>query len=718
MNVVKKTSIRKKVSSLLVRVSLISVISISLIAIAGLLVLRENIVNISTELGETAAVDSQKALEELTLEKLATSARYHASLIDSIMYSYELKTIMLADAASHIIQNPGDYTPNPVKPPDPANAGIPATQLIWAEDIDISAISAEVAILGNIQDIMANLVSKESEITYLVGLERGYLIINDNYSHQNPAFIDPRERPWYKQAVLAGKLTWTDAYRTISGTDFSIACAMPFYDNNGNIAGVAATSQSLFYLVDEALLSTGHLKNEAMHFFLINEFGKVVASENVNIDAQGKVIWENVLDINDPGVSEAVSVMLEGESGVHRVQAIEKEFFVAYAPISTLPWSFAVAIETDMVFAPATEIKEHIMIITDNALKDIVFIIIVIIIIFVIISALALLPIGYSARIFADTLTNPITEMEEGVRRIAEGNLDHIIRLQTGDEIEVLVQSVNKMAVDLKNYIANLQTVTAEKERIGAELDIAAKIQASMLPCTFPPFPDNDEFDIYALMTPAKEVGGDFYDFFFVDKDTLAIVIADVSGKGIPAALFMVVSKTLIKSIAQSGKNPKEVFESVNKLLCENNKAGMFVTAILGYINIKTGHFSYVNAGHSHPLFKKADEHFDRLMVETKPNLFLAGYKDTRYTLHDKVLKAGDELFLFTDGVTEASNNNEELFTEPFLLKKANNYLSLPLIDFIESIKKEVDSFVSGAKQADDITMLVFRYKSHNTNNQ
>jgi len=298
--------------------------------------------------------------------------------------------------------------------------------------------------------------------------------------------------------------------------------------------------------------------------------------------------------------------------------------------------------------------------------------------------------------------------LQEGVSKIAEGNLDYIIDILTGDEIEDLGLSVNKMAVDLKEYIANLQSVTAEKERIGAELDVAKKIQASLLPCIFPAFPDRTEFDIYASMEPAKEVGGDFYDFFLVDDNTLAVVMADVSGKGVPAALFMVIAKTLIKNNAQIGKSPKEVFEAVNNLLYENNKERMFVTAILGYLDMPTGRFTFVNAGHNPPLLRSGEQ-FDWL--KSKRGFVLAGMAGMNYKENEVMLNPGDELFLYTDGVTEAMNNEENLFSEARLFEAANKYLDLPPNEFCGSVKREIDTYAEGAEQADDITMLALKYR-------
>ncbi len=280
--------------------------------------------------------------------------------------------------------------------------------------------------------------------------------------------------------------------------------------------------------------------------------------------------------------------------------------------------------------------------------------------------------------------------------------------IHSGDEMQALSEAFAKMAGDIDAYTINLAAVTADRERIATELDVATRIQASMLPYIFPAFPDRAEFDIYATMLPAKEVGGDFYDFFLIDDNTLAVVMADVSGKGVPAALFMVIAKTLIKNNAQLGKSPAEVFETVNKLLCENNEAGMFVTAFMGYLDIPSGKFTFVNAGHNPPLISVAGK-FDWL--KAKRSFILAGMDGTPYKQNEVVLKPGDELFLYTDGVTEAMNPNNKLFTEARLLEIISAKGGGDLKELLYAVKLGIDEFASGAEQADDITMLSLRYK-------
>lgn len=284
-------------------------------------------------------------------------------------------------------------------------------------------------------------------------------------------------------------------------------------------------------------------------------------------------------------------------------------------------------------------------------------------------------------------------------------------------ETGYLAFTFKRMVQDLDEYIENLSCVTADKERIATELHVATQIQTSMLPCIFPAFPDRPEFDIYATMNAAKEVGGDFYDFFLIDKTHLAVVIADVSGKGVPAALFMVIAKTLIKNYAQLGAPPSEVFELVNNQLCETNDAGMFVTAFMGVWELETGKFTYVNAGHNPPLLSRADKKYDWL--EMSPGFVLAGMEETIYTQQETTLCPGDRLFLYTDGVTEAQNLAEELYSDQRLLGLFNSgaLLGKSPGEMLTLVRADIADFADGAEQADDITMLMLKINERGTNN-
>lgn len=284
--------------------------------------------------------------------------------------------------------------------------------------------------------------------------------------------------------------------------------------------------------------------------------------------------------------------------------------------------------------------------------------------------------------------------------------------VRTHDELEQLCVSLKQMETDINYYIENLTAVTAEKERIGAELNVATQIQLSMLPCIFPPFPDRDELDIYATMTPAKEVGGDFYDFFMVDDRHLAIVMADVSGKGVPAALFMVIGKTLIKDHTQPGRDLGEVFTEVNNMLCESNDNGMFITAFEGVLDLVTGEFRYVNAGHEMPFIYRKGEGYEAYKI--RPGFVLAGMENIKYKEQVLQLKEGDRIFQYTDGVTEATDKDNQLYGMDRLHAVLNEKcIGADTKQTLELVKADIDAFVGENDQFDDITMLCLTYVKH-----
>ena len=314
-------------------------------------------------------------------------------------------------------------------------------------------------------------------------------------------------------------------------------------------------------------------------------------------------------------------------------------------------------------------------------------------------------------------LIQPINKLTDAARSFVrdhsgEQTVDSAIsklNIRTGDQVETLCESVKQMERDINSYIAHLTAVTAEKERIGAELNVATQIQADMLPRIFPAFPDRKEFDIYASMTPAKEVGGDFYDFFLIDDDHLGLVMADVSGKGVPAALFMVIAKTLIKNQTQTGEySPAKVLMRVNEQLCEGNEAELFVTVWLAILEISTGKGMAANAGHEHPALRRADGKYE--LVEYRHSPAVAAMEGIRFREHEFELHPGDSLFVYTDGVAEATDAHNTLYGTERMLDALNRNPSAEPRDVLAAVKQSVDEFVGEAPQFDDITMLCLQY--------
>lgn len=317
--------------------------------------------------------------------------------------------------------------------------------------------------------------------------------------------------------------------------------------------------------------------------------------------------------------------------------------------------------------------------------------------------------------LFKEMFVRPVERMAAAANDFVlggrEGSLsDSIVSLtvRSHDEMGLLCEALKQMDHDIRDYIANLSAVTAEKERIGAELNVATQIQASMLPCIFPAFPERREFDIYAAMDPAKEVGGDFYDFFMVDQTHLAVVMADVSGKGVPAALFMVIGKTLIKDHTLPGRDLGEVFSEVNRLLCEANSEGLFITAFEGVLDLKTGELCYVNAGHEMPFVGRAGG-FEAQKI--RPGFVLAGMEGVRYRAGSLTLQPGDKLFQYTDGVTEATDAGNNLYGMERLSEALNAHASESPQQICAAVRADIDAFVKEAPQFDDITMLCLEYK-------
>ena len=315
-------------------------------------------------------------------------------------------------------------------------------------------------------------------------------------------------------------------------------------------------------------------------------------------------------------------------------------------------------------------------------------------------------------------LITPVRRITDEAFRFAGENrpakVKLVDQLHNRDEIGQLAASIDRMEEQVGEYIDNLTTITAEKQRITTELTLARRIQEAMLPHQFPPFPERKEFELYASMTPAKAVGGDFYDFFLIDEDHLGLVMADVSGKGIPAALFMMICKTILQSCAMLGQSPAEILTKTNEALCSNNQVDMFVTVWTGILEISTGLLRAANAGHEYPALKRAGGIFE--LYKRKHGLAVAAMGGVSYREYELQLSPGDALFVYTDGVPEAIDAREQAFGTERLLHALNLDPAAGPEELLRNVRREMDAFVKDAEQFDDITMLGFVY--HGTEEQ
>lgn len=319
----------------------------------------------------------------------------------------------------------------------------------------------------------------------------------------------------------------------------------------------------------------------------------------------------------------------------------------------------------------------------------------------------AVFTVFYLRRQFVAPIRRVSSEADRFARENSKGEpLGQISRFE---EIDKLSRSIEKMETDIVQYVENITAFTAEKERIGAELSLASRIQNNSIPDEFPAFPDRKEFDLYATMTPAKEVGGDFYNFYLMDEDHLAFVIGDVSGKGVPAALFMMVTNIVVNNRTMMGGTPGEILTFVNDAICEHNKADMFVTVWLGILEISSGRVLVSNAGHEDAAICRRDGNFE--LFKTKRSLPVGAMEGVKYRDIELCLEKGDRLFLYTDGVPEASDKDDNMFTLDRMLQALNSAKHKNPRGILESVHESVNAFVGDAPQFDDLTMLCLELK-------
>jgi sigma-B regulation protein RsbU (phosphoserine phosphatase) len=701
--------IRSKILAVILATALIPLIGLSAASVALLNGMKNNALLTNSELGTTASNDSAAALTAQIESDLTARASAIAESVDGKLLQIENHTRIVAAYTEGLYANPDSYAARPLNYLQPGEEGTTVPHIRTAEGVNYDDILPELSLLGNASDILEEyLVTGINVTASYIGTESGFFeTVDTTASVPNRKDYDARTRSWYVGAKENGGLFWTDIFADASGRGASISCAMPIYGPDGNlkaVAGTGATMETISEIVNTAKVG------ENGYAFLLNSRGEVVITPKNELitDASGALIGENYLRSVNADLRSLAEAMIAGKSGIQKVLLNGDDVFIAFAPLPRTGWSIGVVMPNAEVTAPVTVMREDIDgLIYDsetavNSYMSTAVTVVVISILLVVILAVIL-----SLR-FSTTISKPISLLTEEAGEIGKGNLDHTITLMTGDELEELAHAFNIMTDELKLYIKDFEKVTADKERIATELSVATHIQASMLPHIFPPYPDRKEFDLFGSMEPAKEVGGDFYDFFLADDKTLAVVIADVSGKGVPAALFMVIAKTLIKNNAQMNKSPEQVFNEVNNILCESNEGGMFVTCFMGYLDVETGVFTYVNAGHNPPVIKRVDGSWE--FLPCKPGFVLAGMEDINYKPQSITLNKGDMVYMYTDGVTEATDQVEDLYGEKRLLSTLNSNNSSDITDVLESVKNDIVLFANGAEQADDITMLIMEY--------
>lgn len=718
----KSISIRKRILTVLLSSCLLSIILTSLIAFKAIYDTRELTLSIGNEIIFQAAENSQEALIQRAKLALEQTAFDKANELDENLGKVKKDVIILSNMMTNIASNPEEYHSRNIFEPSKNDIDKITAQLLFSSEVvDKSSpiLRQEIGLTANIQDFLIQINTNSNVIiSSYVASKNGFTIMVDRFAgrkFQNsdikPDFYNATSRPWYIQAKKEDKTIFTDIVIDALGGGPCIICATPYYAN-GQFAGVVGMGTFLDN-INEIILNTKIGDNG--FGFVINKQGQIIASPHTTGDLITGI--NNIKDLRqstNTSLADAVQKIINEKAGLTEANIDGKDYYLAYAPMKNTDWYFVTAMEVDTVIAPAKETHENIINIATEYMDNLSEKTKMTVIGMIISISILLFFITYIGWSLADYLTKPIRQLSKGVQQIAMGNFNGKLNIHTGDEIESLAISFNAMTTELQTYIKNLEQITAEKERIATELNVATNIQKNMLPCIFPPYPDRKDFDIYAVMYPAKEVGGDFYDFYLLDENHLVITIADVSDKGIPAAMFMVITKTILKNFAMSMTSPDDfsaVVQCANRQLCENNEEMMFVTVFMGMLDLKTGKFIYVNAGHTPPMIRhkhKDDSTFEYLPVEK--NCVLGINEEAQFKQQEVYLKQGDELFLYTDGVTEAINKEKKLYSIKRLysnLNKINQKSSCQ--DILRDVKLSIDEFAQGMYQSDDITMLAIK---------
>ena len=718
-----KINIRQRVFRLLLVSSAMTFFVLVAVLIFGMLSIRYNLNTKSDVLSEYSTGYIQEVMQERSKIALETLAKDKAEYIERELFDRTLDVKLFAELMHGFLSlPPSDISRRDISNPmyQTIQSGEPYisyTPELRARGIS-SAIQAEIDRSSNISDLLIPLGEryKGYESGFFVASKNGYYIALETTSDgsdvpfEEDYFLnyDFQKRPWYMKGKDSKEPTFTEVYADMNGV-LGVSCVMSYEDGNGDFAGVISIAYGIPYIY-EVVINTA-VGDDGFSFILDSAGDIIVSGKNEGIFAVDKDYFD-LRTVDDAAISETAKQMTAGETGVTAIEIDGEKYYVAFAPIPASGWSFATLMSRTTVLAPAIaardEIKKQMIEFREEMAQFFINTFIAASVLF----ALLLAWMFFRSSKVAKRFVEPINTLTAGVKEISGGNLDKKIEVQTGDELEELANSFNTMTDELKNYMQNLTKVTAEKEKIATEINVAKDIQLSALPHDF--LEDCKEIEIFATMHAAKGVGGDFYDFYKLDENHLVITIADVSGKGIPAALFMMRSKTILKNLAMTMSAPDElaaVMTLANNQLCQNNDEMMFVTVFFGMLDTKTGKFIFVNGGHNPPtIYRKAENKFEYLQVEE--NCVLGMMEDLDFVQQEINLAHGDIIYLYTDGVTEAMNKDNEQYGEARLENCLNNIdPQCKLQTLLEGVKKSLAEHVQDAEQSDDITMLAVRLK-------
>ena len=698
---------------------ILNLVLIFVLAIVGIYVavavyqsnsLTKTVDEASDEQQKSIASVSDQTMEAVISSSLTKTTAMEAYIADDMFADVQSDVKTLQAFATGLFENSESFGSRSVNYPDPSLDGKVTAQLQHEQGVDPNATKT-LGLIGNMSDVMIAMYQSSDKLdSCFIATADGLIVYVDDrsgsYVDDKGEVIknfDVRNRPWYKGAVEKKGLYFTGIELDTSTGIAGLVCAAPVY-KDGKLVAVVGADIFLTSISDYVNSSD----KQGGFVCVVNDEGKVVFSplKEGTLSPQLSSESNDLRNSENAELAAFVKQALSERTGLETITVDGKEYYLTGAPMGTVGWAVVSAVEKQLTRQPTETMLTQYEQINDKSTEE-----------FekgvskskqtMLVSTLVVLVLAAVSALFvAGRIVKPIEHM---TKRIYELNgTDLAFEMQdiycTKDEIEVLAQAFSTLSKRTRDYIDQITKITAEKERIGAELELATRIQADMLPNIFPAFPEREEFDIFATMTPAKEVGGDFYDFFLIDDDHLGMVMADVSGKGVPAALFMMMSKILVNNFAMMGSSPAKVLEQTNTQICKNNDEEMFVTVWFGVLEISTGKITAANAGHEYPIIKKADGSFE--LFKDKHGFVIGGMEGMRYKQYEFTLEKGGTLFLYTDGVAEATNSKNELFGTDRMLAALNADPQASPKTLLSNMKNAVDEFVGEAPQFDDLTML------------
>ena len=655
-------------------------------------------------------------MDMIVRQTLGRSNRTEARFANEMFAEAGKRVEYLADRTAKLFAAPENYTPMAYAAPDPGNDDQWANMVVFAPGTDENdpALTAKLGLLANLSDTMISMCQSLGMEDIYIGLPEGvYFAVSRGtsnwYEDGKLREYDPRKRIWYPEAADAGEMIFTEGEWDFDTGEYCVECAKPVYDAEGRLQAVIGLDLYLNQILETMQVSDV----EGEYSMLVNRNGKAVLpmqAEAFPMPAEDRD--GDLRESRNEFLSQVISNALNDKNPEVALGQMETgEYYVIATPIEATGWVLVSAYDRAILDQPAVMLNSSLASVQGEAAetyqektgKSQMTAI-------VLLGVVLVLALG-GATVLGGRVVKPLNTITSRISELREGNLEFKMEdaYRTGDEVQELAESFATISHKTVEYMEKVVKVTAEKERIGAELSLATQIQASMLPHIFPAFPERSEFDLFASMDPAKEVGGDFYDYFLIDDDHLCLVIADVSGKGVPAALFMMASKIILQSVAQMGKSPAEILARTNAALCSNNEVQMFVTTWLGILELSTGKLRAANAGHEFPALKAPDGKFE--LFKDKHGFVIGGMEGVRYREYELQLEPGSVLFVYTDGVPEATSADKELFGTERMVDALNSKPDAEPKELLSIMKQAVNAFVKEAEQFDDLTMLCLKYK-------